>query len=266
MDTDDLRELADSSRFISRIYHYCDHWCERCPLSARCLVYAMEQKDSLDPVSRAIGNAVYRNHLQKVFQQTQQMLQEMAKESGVTMAVVYAEIEAEARRRQAARARAKHHELARRARAYARRADNWFHNHRRLIKRKKKDLIKVVQLGLAGDPLGELASLQDAVAVIRWYQLQIDVKIRRALSGDLDDLVEEDPVQSDASGSAKVALISIDRSIAAWGRLREHLPDQADRLLDLLVFLDQFRRQVEQTFPHARAFVRPGFDTGEQRE
>jgi hypothetical protein len=42
----DLFKLAEDPRFISGIYNYCDRWCERCPFTARCLVYAQEQQDS----------------------------------------------------------------------------------------------------------------------------------------------------------------------------------------------------------------------------
>ena len=66
--------------------------------------------------------------------------------------------------------------------------------------------------------------------------------------------------QNDSDGSAKVALIAIERSIGAWTRLRAHLPDRADELLDLLVMLDRLRRATDAQFPAARAFKRPGFD------
>jgi hypothetical protein len=37
-------------------------------------------------------------------------------------------------------------------------------------------------------------------------------------------------------------------------------PDDNDGMLDLLVRLSGIRRQTEELFPQARAFVRPGFD------
>jgi hypothetical protein len=43
--------------------------------------------------------------------------------------------------------------------------------------------------------------------------------------------------------------------------MRNHFPEQEDTILDLLVHLDRLRRKIEKTFPDARAFVRPGFDT-----
>jgi hypothetical protein len=97
---------------------------------------------------------------------------------------------------------------------------------------------------------------------VRWYQHQIYVKLMRALGRDPVAFEGTADRPSDADGSVKVALLGADRSIAAWGRLRDHLPDEADSIVDLLVLLDRIRRQAEQQFPKARAFVRPGFDTG----
>ena len=49
-----LKGLASNPRFISGVYNYCDRWCERCPLSNRCLTYAMqiEEGDLNDPALR----------------------------------------------------------------------------------------------------------------------------------------------------------------------------------------------------------------------
>lgn len=84
----------------------------------------------------------------------------------------------------------------------------------------------------------------------------------RAITSEYwDDKIEEkDAIQTDSNGSAKVALIGIDRSIGAWGEMRNYLPDKDDRILTILLHLDRLRRKVEQFFPEAREFVRPGFD------
>ena len=39
MRTRNLIDLTDNPNLISGIHNYCDRWCERCPLTARCLVY-----------------------------------------------------------------------------------------------------------------------------------------------------------------------------------------------------------------------------------
>ena len=83
----------------------------------------------------------------------------------------------------------------------------------------------------------------------------------RAVTGQLKgvlEIIEDFPKDSD--GSAKVALIGIDRSLAAWGILLKYFPSQEDEIFPILVHLEQLRKNTEKAFPDGRAFVRPGFD------
>ena len=64
----------------------------------------------------------------------------------------------------------------------------------------------------------------------------------------------------DSAGSVKVALIGMDRSIAAWGILLKYFTSLEDEILSILVHLEQLCKNTEKAFPDARAFVRPGFD------
>ena len=57
-----------------------------------------------------------------------------------------------------------------------------------------------------------------------------------------------------------IALISIDRSIAAWGVMLRGFQTKEDEILEILVLLEKMRKNVEKKFPDARSFVRPGFD------
>ncbi len=99
------------------------------------------------------------------------------------------------------------------------------------------------------------------VQVIRWYQHQIYIKLMRAIRGKLEEKPETiDAYAKDSDGSAKVALIGIDRSIAAWGEMRNHLPFHDNDILAILSHLNRLCRKVEKVFPAARAFIRPGFD------
>ena len=72
---------------------------------------------------------------------------------------------------------------------------------------------------------------------------------------------DRDGVQTDHNGSAKVALLGIAESRAAWSVLMEAgkatadgVPEQAVKMLDAL------DRDVRARFPRATEFVRPGFD------
>ena len=105
-------------------------------------------------------------------------------------------------------------------------------------------------------------TLTNSVEVIRWYQHQIYVKLRRALHSAHDEATEDDlgDYPKDSDGSTKVSLIGMDRSMGAWGKIRTNFPDEEDSILGIIAHLDRLRRRTETEFPDARAFVRPGFD------
>jgi hypothetical protein len=113
----------------------------------------------------------------------------------------------------------------------------------------------------AGEPHATAADIHDALEVVQWYLWMIDVKLQRAVAARVDREADLPDIAPDhADGSAKIALIAIDRSIGAWARLRRHLTGEADAILDLLVQLERLRRAAEREFPGARSFKRPGFD------
>lgn len=104
--------------------------------------------------------------------------------------------------------------------------------------------------------------VREAFAVATHDFMFIRVKLHRALDGldsrGTEDDDDDDPVQNDWNGSAKIALIAIERSAAAWSLLAsatgQHTPAQlAAQLTDL-------HAEVERTFPDAWRFRRPGFD------
>ena len=130
------------------------------------------------------------------------------------------------------------------------------------FQRRGDALIREHEMGLSGhNPEREVMDLKNCVDVVRWYQCQINVKLVRALMQEEQQDDGEDGFPSDSDGSAKVGLIGIDRSIAAWIEMCEQFPDERDGIIDVLVLLDRIRKRTEQDFPRARSFVRPGFDT-----
>jgi len=258
-----LIQLAKDPRFISGIYNYCDRWCERCAFTSRCLVYAQERQDQNDPAARDLTNEAFWKKLGEIFRQTNEMLEEMAKDRGIDLDAEDPAVEARLERRRNKKEKTKNHKLARAAMAYIKMAEQWFKSEKDIFVEKESELNTMAQLEIGGrKPQKAAANIKDAVEIIRWYQHQIYVKLMRALTPDELDLKDDDgkPFPKDSDGSAKVALIGIDRSIAAWGNLREHFPDQTDEILNLLLHLDRLRRKTEQHFPAARSFVRPGFD------
>jgi hypothetical protein len=76
----------------------------------------------------------------------------------------------------------------------------------------------------------------------------------------LDDGSELAHLPKDSDGSAKVALIGIDRSIAAWRLMQLSLTERDNSIVPLILQLERLRHRLEKSFPDARGFIRPGFD------
>lgn len=255
--------LAENPNFISGIYNYCDRWCERCSFTSHCMVFAMDEERSDDPAAHDLSSETFWEAINETLRVTLEMLQEMMEEQGIDLDSLVDEADMEEERR--IEEAAGNHECARAAGVYADMVDAWFDSAEDLFLDKEDELNLRVRLNVMGDdPQGEFAGIEDAVEVIRWYQYQVQVKLLRALHGAFEErpaILDEFPKDSD--GSAKVALIAMDRSIAAWGELHRQFPEAQDDILDILVQLDRLRRKTEQQFPEARAFVRPGFDETE---
>jgi hypothetical protein len=277
-----LRELAQNPDFISGIYNYCDRWCERCQSTSRCFLYATEQDDPdlADPETRDITNEKFWRKMQAIFAETAELIDQWAAEAGVDLDAVDTSEEVAEHNRQLDAA--KNSEPGHASQEYAFAVREWF---------KKEIGEHEVARGEAGDdPTAareEDLTIQNAIDVIHWYQFFIAAKTIRAMSGaealDLEtgeeylpdlfmtDKSEEDDDfdfdeviaradRMDANGSAKVALVGIDRSISAWRSLQMSLPAKTDAIKPMLIELKSMRRAVEARFPHARNFIRPGLD------
>lgn len=250
-----LTELASNPDLISGIYNYCDRWCERCPLTSRCLVYATEKEDDDFSQTHDLSNEVFWRKLGSIFQETREMIAEWAKEAGIDLNKVEADDDPAQRKRR--RQQVDNHPLARAGKKYAADASDWF--------RELDQTVEVSDLrpntGRTSEPEWESAEqLEDAREVIQWYQYQIAVKTMRALSARLDETTDLTDCLKDSDGSAKVALIGIDRSIAAWRLAQLSLPERAASIVLLILQLERLRQRIEASFPAARDFVRPGFD------
>lgn len=283
MRSDELRELAGNENFISGIYNYCDRWCERCPFTSRCFLYATEKADPdlADPEARDITSEKFWRHLESIFRSTAELIAEWAAETGVDLKSIDVSQEMAEHEREVEEA--EENELSQAARHYATTVENWFRDEFATEENVYDDMPQ--QPDIEDPEVG----VQDASEIIRWYQFFIAVKLMRALTGnnhagddvddDEDDLsmdflgydeiddedVDYDEViaktdRMDMNGSAKVALVAIDRSIGAWRVLQFSLPEKSDTIKPILIALDGLRRGVETRFPRARDFIRPGLD------
>lgn len=260
MDKEHFRKLAENPEFIPGIYNYCDRWCEHCPFTCRCMNFALGEEQFGDAEACDINNEAFWQKLSEIFQLTLEMLKETAEEKGIDLDSL--DLQAASDTPSETRDIAANHECCCAAKAYGQMVENWFDSAKDLFEKKADDLNLKARLELPDSNLDEeIADLKDSVDIIRWYQHFIHVKLLRAIRGILEEGSQSpDEIDNDSNGSAKVVLISIDRSIGAWGRMCKHFPDRKDDILDILVHLDRLRRKTETIFPDARGFVRPGFD------
>ena len=253
MDRDKVKELAKDKKYISGIYNYCDRWCERCPQTSRCLNYVICEDEFSDPETRDIRNEAFWKKMSEILLTTTDMLHEMA----ASMQIDLDDIDIDNNDKMFPEEESEDHEVCMMAKDYADMVTEWIDGAEDLIDSPRYELS-------SGDDAGDGSSLNDAMDVIQWYQPQIYVKLVRAVSGlmeEADSFNADDQYASDSDGSAKVALIGIDRSIAAWGCLNRIFPGfYNNNIKNILTHLDRLRKKVEMTFPDARKFIRPGFD------
>jgi hypothetical protein len=239
-----LTQLANNPELIDGIYNYCDRWCERCPFTSRCLVYASEADEEVCQKEQDVANAAFWRELDSVLQDTLLLIPEWATASGFDLT----SLKDTSRKRK--RQQVDNHPLVLTAKKYANSASDWF---------RQVDLQQTSD-NPSPQPNEQLNTSRD---VIQWYQYQIAIKTMRALSGrteEFDQDTETSDSPKDSDGSAKVALIGIDRSLAAWRLMQLAAPESATSIITLILQLARLRNRTESEFPDARNYIRPGFD------
>ncbi len=220
--------------FIVGIFNYCDRWCDACAFTSRCRLFAdkAETEASLDPALKALVEAPPLEPapppppwLEELLQEMDRALHQPADDQQTERPIPL-----------------EHASIERRARGYCRRVYRW---------------LKVREFAASHDPA-------DPRAVIRWFHAIITARIHRALHGLANDEPEDRDWPPDYEGSAKVALLGIERSQAAWiemlGRGIVSDADAAPFVADLVWLAEA----LERVFPNARGFVRPAFDEPDQ--
>jgi hypothetical protein len=228
---------------IDFISSYCDRWCERCAFTDRCSAFACEVAIAMcgnarEGLELAVGRPCsVDGHDEPTI--GERLLAEIGNQMPTDAEM------AELRREEQARdARIEAIPVARMSDTYMHRSKDWIDAHAALEQHAD-------------------AIVREAFAVVCHDAFFIAVKLRRALNGrdrrmHGEEGIDEDRVQNDWNGSAKIALISIERSAEAWKTVGAALNDGAATALGEA--LDVLRRSVLTVFPDAMSFRRPGFD------
>jgi hypothetical protein len=256
-----MQQLAPGN--IVGVHNYCDGWCERCGFANRCVLYASLARE---PMLKADDPLL--EHLKDRFDQVRTLVarrstfsvEEALKNVGEIGAADSAAYDREEARREQRR---RHDSILREARAYADLVGAWFEVESDGMRVHADALVCRAEVDSVDNiSLVELARILDALEIVRHDCLLIFVKLHRAIDG-LEDSEREgwddDPVQNDHNGSAKIALTCIDRSEGAWLAIDQWYPSSGGARA-LAEQLAELRTAVERRFPRARVFLRPGFD------
>ncbi len=227
---------------IDFISAYCDRWCERCAFTMRCSTYAVHVATAMcdGDFKEALALAVGRPRSTEPDEEPEPEWRRELRD----IQIAHAELDETSGQEDARRERTEPAPLTTVGAGVARLAVDWLEAHRDRFHRHATP------------------ELANALDIVSWDVYLIGAKIQRALGGR-DAVVhgegyDDDPIQNDWNGSAKVALISIGRSAAAWDVIAAVTGNaEAARLAEETRSLG---RHVERTFPNAWKFVRPGFD------
>ncbi len=243
--------MADDPELIPGIHIYCDRWCGRCAYTSRCLQFRLEasERESSGALQNFDAlNSQFWQEMGEALVQVMRFIRDIAASGGLEAGDLQRETLFSAPPATLQRD-AREHPCAIAALHYAGMVNEWF---------AATDKLPDAEESLLTHPP---LFLEESIQVIRHYHYFIYPKIVRAVEGRLGgEAASNRDLCDDASGTAKVALIAIDRSLAAWSLLYKEYPEQEDSTLSILLHLDRLRRSVEVVFPDARSFIRPGFD------
>jgi len=233
-----LTETANNPQMIHGIFNWCDRWCERCSQTAHCTLYKTSTHLPSDSPEE------FFKSLSMVFEATIDMLKEYSEKSGIDFeSLKESDFDCEYDRKKYLVRNDAGISLAKQ---YGKQVAHWFDSL------KRKDTFSM-EIRLQD------AMFTDCLEVIQWYQYLLEVKLARALMSQKDE-EEEHSNPYDSIGNAKLLLVSIERNIGAWGYLYQKFKENEDEILDILVCLQRLHKKIEQTFPEAQTFIRPGLD------
>jgi hypothetical protein len=226
-----LMEIAADPALIPGVYKGCDQWCQYCPVTARCLAFrckpsGINTEDIFNPAAvRAAAIHVKECHEAEGMAPPEEIMRFLGADP----------------REQIVRPLDKD-PLERMGWRYAALATSY--------------------LGTRSDIPSDLPKRSDGPTPFELFlydHVLIVLKIGRAILSAAEAARTSRPeARWDADASAKVALVSIDRSDEALQVMA--LDDGDPRIEQMRAHLRRLGREVDARFPAARSLVRPGLD------
>jgi len=255
--------MSENPKHIPSIYNYCDRWCERCYFTSHCAAY--DSTSDLNLELNDNSNKAFWNHLSQTLEKAADLLRKVSEKIGIDLTRLPKSVETETNTRNEKREKnLKHHQLIILCKSYMEKAIK-FLKQAEFIKQHSLESVMPDGQSLINsthETVKIAIGIKDYIDVIQWYLYFIHAKLSRALTGKWEDSgwQEANGFPKDSDGSAKIALIAVDRSIKAWLKLHEIVTDEEDAIIEIMGFLEKIKAIALKEFPDAQKFVRPGFD------
>lgn len=237
-----FKRIKATRDIISGIHNYCDRWCERCAFTANCSVYAMGEEEERIRKESNKPDEDLAEYVGSMLKDAMEILQMMADEEGFDLDAIDAD-ETDSGKPD------KKSYLVRKADEHAKWLFEWFRKNNTDL----EGLLAKTKAASENDYL----ILTDSIEVLRWFIHFIAVKFTRASAPPWEDSPEG---RSDRNGSAKIAIIAVNRCIGALAVILKFYPAQEDELLTALARLERIRKRALRDYPEAMNFRRPGLD------
>jgi hypothetical protein len=250
--------MKEGNNFIPGIYNWCDRWCEHCPLTHKCRNFYMQQQRKTEDFQNELPDELDDNLSESLF-----MFEQMADELGFSLDTTQEESESIHALEEAQEILIDSHPLVEMAEFYFKKGKEWvdlelFTNDFGALK-----FISDTHVLNAEELESHLNLIGDAMEVVEWYLFFIPGKIKRSLQDQMDDFWNQFPEEERSDlGSAKIAILSIERSIEAWATIHKFFPKD-ERIVELVANLEKLRSGMVEVFPNYLKFIRPGFDSKE---
>ncbi len=261
--------MTKYANIIEDIYHYCDRWCERCDLTANCMLYKLETKRRSDDYFNndlTEGEKVKAKDIRDIVIMARELIREFTVEENVKKNILKRESGFTQQRHQIEK-KIKNNPIIFLGNQYLEMVDEWLNNSEHLFTMEidYSDSSKFITVSLKEDyNYLNPNVVAEAIETIRWYQHLISVKLSNALQeknlGKLFSSGNNKSVIKDYNGLAKVALTGIYKSMKAWNTLMSVFSQEQSECLDIMVVLEKLQKLVKKEFPLAENFKRPGFD------
>jgi hypothetical protein len=223
--------IAQDPRIIHGVHHHCDEWCDYCPVTGRCLAFRCTAE-----YRRQRG----RRDGQETFVSMDEAIA-FTRDLAAAEGLATPELDELTGRSPGTSPLSTSDPLAGVAYEYA------------------------VRIAVATAPVARaIAAMRpepcapDPERVVLWYHVRIYLRVCRALVAKERTAAGGMDRAEDALGSAKLALVSIQKSRVALQAMRD--AETAEEIAELTALLDALERGLDDRFPNARSFVRFGLD------